>query len=68
MVFFFCLGDCGGFLDAVEEVSVLMNGDVEKGKKNKIKIKTKKEEKKRKILHYLFHFLLRGVLNSKSGC
>lgn len=39
----FCLGDCGGgggvFWDAVEEVSVLMNGDVEKGK-------IKKEEKK----------------------
>lgn len=28
----FCLGDRGDFWDAVAEVSVLMNGDVEKGK------------------------------------
>lgn len=34
---FFCLGDCGGFWDAVEEVSVLMNGDVEKEKLKKEK-------------------------------
>lgn len=42
----------GVFWDAVEEVSVLMNGDVEKGKK-----KLKKEKKKQ-------HFLPLGSLSS----
>lgn len=48
---FFCLGNCGGFWDAVEEVSVLMNGDVEKEK-------LKKEKKKNHPLGIYFVFLL----------
>lgn len=40
----FCLGDRGDFWDAVGEVSVLMNGDVEKGK-----IKKKKKRKKTRL-------------------
>lgn len=43
----FCLGDRGDFWDAVGEVSVLMNGDVEKGK-----IKKKKKEKKKTRLSF----------------
>lgn len=56
---FFCLGDCGGFWDAVEEVSVLMNGNVEK----------RKIKKRENIPFFVISFviLLGSRLQKKNG-